>query len=95
MDDSSQPELIRFTRIRVKDVAAFLAIHEMALAAQGKLGLTEEVFQSSADPNELTIQIRGSAEAHRQWLESPERVELASRLELDGPPVSWETTRLV
>lgn len=89
MNTTGQPAVIRFNRIRVKDIVAFEAVHAEALIAQGTHGVSERVYQSVDDKNDLTVQTIGTEQAMQDWLQSPERAALRSRLELDGTPETW------
>ena len=94
MIHSSDHQIVRFSRFKVKDISAFRAIHEKALKAQAAYGLEERVFQSVDDSCELTVQISGASSDVRRWLESAERSELARHLELEGDSQTWEATEL-
>jgi hypothetical protein len=86
---TKQQKVVRFSRIRVKDIHVFEAIHAEAQVAQEKYGVTEHVFQSVDNENDLTIQIVGTDQAVEDWLQSAERAALSSRLELDGTADTW------
>ncbi len=85
---------VRFTRLRVEDLATFMRIHEQAMAAQTEFGLEENVYQSVDDPSSLTVVIRGDADAIESWLTSGTRAALAKELKLIDKPVSWNATEL-
>ena len=81
--------------MRVKDLTSFSVVHAEALEAQKSYGISERVFQSVANPNDITIQITGPEHAIQRWLESPERAALGNRLEVDSILESWVTTDLL
>ena len=87
-------QIVRFSRLKVRDFAAFSQVHERALAVQSKLGIEEQVFQSRDDERDLTVMISGAASAVEQWMSSPERAALAGELELESAPESWTTKRV-
>ena len=84
VNTTGQPAVIRFNRIRVKDIVAFEAVHAEALIAQGTYGVSERLYQSVDDKNDLTVQIIGTEQAMQDWLQRPERAAL--RAERAPPP---------
>ncbi len=84
----------RFSRIRVKDLNAFNALHAQASAAQSTYGIKEVIYQCLDDPADLTILMTGTRESINSWLKSPERAELASRLDLQRAVESWNAVEL-
>lgn len=89
MTSTKQPTVVRFSRIKVKDIRVFEAIHAEAQVAQEKYGISERVFQAVDNVNDLTIQIIGTDQAIQDWLQSAERAALSSGLELDGSAETW------
>ena len=87
-------QIVRFSRLKVRDFAAFSQVHERALAVQSKFGIEEQVFQSRDDERDLTVMISGAASAVEQWMASSERVALAAELELESAPESWITKQV-
>jgi antibiotic biosynthesis monooxygenase (ABM) superfamily enzyme len=75
--------------MRVKDLAQFERIHASVEKAHRKFGITELVCHDCADRLNLTLIIRGQADAINKWLASPEREALAKDLELEAPATSW------
>ncbi len=89
-----EERITQISRIRVKDLEAFKAIHARAITAQEKFGVDEVVYQSVDDPRSMTVVITGERRALKSWLESPERASLAKLLELEADPVTWQATEL-
>ena len=88
-----EPEshIVTFMRVTVEDFDEFRAVHRQAVEAQRSFGITESLYRSTNDPNEITVQMAGSAESVSAWLQSEERARLGKQLRLAAPPESWET----
>ncbi len=84
----------RFIRVQVTDLDGFLAVHKKTREAHRSLGISEALYQSSENPNDLTLILAGSEEDIQGWLNGADRIRLASKVEFVGEPSAWDTIEL-
>ena len=84
----------RFIRVEVADLEDFLSVHRKTREAHQELGLSEALYQSTDNPNELTLILAGSENDIQAWLNGADRIRLAAEVEFVGEPSAWDTTEM-
>ena len=84
----------RFIRVEVADLEGFLAVHKKTMEVHQALGISEALYQSRENPNELTLILAGSEEDIQSWLNGADRIRLASEVVFIGEPCARDTTEM-
>ncbi|NQW18803.1 MAG: hypothetical protein HQ478_15125 [Chloroflexi bacterium] len=95
MDTKADAKLVSvFIQVEVADLDNFKAAHRKTAQTHRELGLSEAVFQSTENPNKLTMLLSGTANTIERWMSSEERRTLAGELQIIGSATVWQTTEL-
>ena len=84
----------RFIRVEVADLDGFLAVRKKTSEAHQALGISEALYQSSDNPNDLTLILAGSEENIQSWPNSADRIRLASEVDFVGESSAWDTSEM-